>query len=252
MIEIENVSHAIGGAPILQEVTTTIPEGGVTALIGPNGAGKSTLMALMARLEPLQTGRIRFDGLDVATTPTGRLALKLAIQRQDTTVGSRLRVHDLVAFGRFPHHRGRPGPADRAATEEAVEAFGLSPLAGRFVDELSGGERQRALVAMAFAQGTDYLLLDEPLNNLDMFHARELMRRLRTIADAGGRTVVVVLHEVNYAAAYADRIVALRQGRLAAEGTPGEILEPETLRRLYGMEIAVQRDGDRLFVMHHV
>ena len=251
MIQIEGVSHDIGGQAILSDVTLSLSKGGVTALIGPNGAGKSTLLGLMARLQPLQMGCIRFDDLDVTRTPTAQLALKLAILRQEMALGTRLTLRDLVAFGRFPHHRGRPGLQDRARVEDALALFDLQDLAHRYTDEVSGGQRQRALVAMTFAQETDYLLLDEPLNNLDMAHARHLMRTLREVADRHGRTVVVVLHEVNYAAAHADRIVALKDGRLAFEGPPGEVLTAERLSSLYGTSVAVRDVEGRPVAFHH-
>ena len=252
MIEIENVSHSEGRAAILHDLSLRIPAGGVTALIGPNGAGKSTLLSLVARLRRLQAGRIAVDGLDVGATPTERLALKLAILRQDTGLSSRLQVRDLVGFGRFPHHRGRPRPEDAEAVEAALLRFDLGDLAGRFVDSLSGGQRQRALTAMAFAQGTDWLLLDEPLNNLDMRHARALMGRLREAADGDGRSVLVVLHDINHAAAHADRIVALKDGRVFAEGAPEEIMRSDLLEALYDMPVAVHQIEGRPFAAHHI
>lgn len=251
MIEIDRVSHGYGTTPVLSDVSLTLPKGGVTALIGPNGAGKSTLLGLMARLLPLRTGRIAFDGLDVSRTPSQTLALKLAVLRQETALGTRLTVRDLVGFGRYPHCQGRPGPEDRRAAAAALAAFELEPLADRFLDELSGGQRQRAFVAMTFAQGTDYLLLDEPLNNLDLTFARTLMRRLRRLADDEGRTVVVVLHDINYAAAWADRIVALRNGALVAAGSPEEVIRPEVLEQIYGVRIGVTRHEGRLAALYH-
>jgi iron complex transport system ATP-binding protein len=223
----------------------------VTALIGPNGAGKSTLLGLMARLQMLQTGRIRFDGLDVIRTPTDRLARKLAILRQDPFLGTRLRVRDLVGFGRFPHHRGRPSPGDRAIVEEALDLFDLASLASRYLDEISGGQRQRALVAMTFAQKTDYLLLDEPLNNLDLAHARHLMRTLREVASQHGRSVVIVLHEINYAAAHADRVVAMDGGRVISQGTPCEVLTEERLSALYGTPVTVREVEGKPVALHY-
>ena len=251
MIEIRGLSHREGRTPILQDISLTLPKGGVTAIIGPNGAGKSTLLSLMARLKPVQTGSIAFDGLDVAATPTERLALKLAILRQETVVGSRLTVRDLVGFGRFPHHRGRVRSEDRAAVEAALAEFDLLPIGDAFTEELSGGQRQRALVAMAFAQATDYLLLDEPLNNLDMYYARALMRGLRQLADRRGRTVVLVLHEINYAAAHADRIVMLKEGRLVANGPTEEVFESALLTGLFAMDLAVERWRERPVVLHY-
>lgn len=136
MIRIEGVSHRIGKAAILHGIGLEIPKGKVTALIGPNGAGKSTLLSLVGRLMPLQSGRVTVDGADVARTPTRDLARRIAILSQSNPVGSRLRVRELVAFGRWPHHRGRPGPGDAEAVEAAVQAMDLAPLAGRFLDEL--------------------------------------------------------------------------------------------------------------------
>ena len=250
MIEIDSVSHAIGTAEILTDVTVTIPKGGVTALIGPNGAGKSTLLSLVARLERVQTGRIRVDGLDVMRTPTDALARHIAIQRQDTAIATRLTIRQLVGFGRYPHHRGRAGPADRTKVEEAIAALHLAPLADRFLDTLSGGQRQRALIAMSVAQETDYLLLDEPLNNLDMAHARRLMELLRALADRSGRTIVVVLHEVNYAAAHADHVVAMKAGRIAAQGNTVDVLTADLIGDLFETPVRVTTHGDRLAIHH--
>ncbi|HRO14380.1 MAG TPA: ATP-binding cassette domain-containing protein, partial [Paracoccus sp. (in: a-proteobacteria)] len=178
MIRIEGVTHRIGPAPILHDIDLTLPRGKLIALIGPNGAGKSTLLRLVARLEPLQAGRITVDGLDIATTAAEKLALTMAVMGQQTHIASRLRVAELVGFGRWPHHHGRPCRADREAVDRALAAFDLQPLAHRFLDEISGGQDQRAHLAMTFAQGTDWLLLDEPLNNLDVAHSRALMARL--------------------------------------------------------------------------
>ncbi|TYC48544.1 ATP-binding cassette domain-containing protein [Rhodobacterales bacterium] len=252
MIEIENVSFRHGAAPVLQDVCLRLSKGGVTALVGPNGAGKSTLFSLMARLLKLQSGTIRFDGMDVTTAPSMDLARKLAILRQDTHVTARLSVRDLVGFGRFPHHRGRPGADDLEMIERGLDLFELNPLAGRYIDELSGGQRQRALVAMAYVQDTDYLFLDEPLNNLDMHFARALMQRLRSLADDHGKTVVVVLHDINYAAAYADTIVALKAGRIAAQGSPAEIMTAECLGGIYDMDIVIETVRGRPVALHHM
>jgi len=251
MIRIENVSLTRGDARILDDVSLTLPKGGLTALIGPNGAGKSSLLSLIARLQPLQTGRISVDGLPVDATPSRVLAKTLAVLRQDPGVASRLRVRELVGFGRFPHSRGRLAREDDAVVAATLDQFDLTPLKERFVETLSGGQRQRALIAMTVAQATDYLLLDEPLNNLDMRYARDLMRRLRALADAG-RTIVAVLHDVNQAAAYADRIVALRDGRLVAMGAPAEIMTSETLDAVFGYRMRVVDLDGRPMALHHL
>jgi iron complex transport system ATP-binding protein len=248
MISIRDVSHSYGDQPILSTVTLDIPTGGVTALVGPNGAGKSTLLSLVARLIPLQRGRIEVAGLDVARTPSRDLARRLAILPQTTEVAPRLTVTELIGFGRYPHHLGRPGPGDHAHVARAIETFELGALAHRSLDSLSGGQRQRAFVAMVFAQDTEVVLLDEPLNNLDIAASRSLMRILRRLADDHGRTVVVVLHDINYAAAYADRIVTLAGGRLGPCGAPGEIVTEALLRDVFGTDAAVLRDGGQVMV----
>ncbi|SFB31644.1 iron complex transport system ATP-binding protein [Rhizobium sp. NFR07] len=239
MIEINGVSLAYDVTNILSDISVTIPKGGVTALIGPNGAGKSSLLALVARLQPLQSGAITMDGLSVASTPGKVLAKKMAILRQDNHLGSRLTVRELVGFGRFPHSRGHLTAEDRKVVDEALMLFDLDDLSGRFLETLSGGQRQRALVAMAYCQDTDYLLLDEPLNNLDMYFARDLMRSLRRIADERGKTIVIVLHDINYAGTFADRILAMRNGRIVADGRPDELITTDMLNTIYGFEIPV-------------
>lgn len=239
MIRIENVSLAYGRSKVLHDVSLTIPGGGITALIGPNGAGKSSLLGLVARLQPLSAGTITIDGLDVGATDGRTLARKLAVLRQDNHVASRLTVRELVGFGRFPHSRGHVTDDDRRIIDEAMALFGLQDLSTRFIETLSGGQRQRAFVAMAYCQYTDYLLLDEPLNNLDMYFARDLMQSLRQIADRHGRTIVIVLHDINYAGRFADRIVAMKNGRIVADGPPGEIIAQDTLREIYGFDIPV-------------
>lgn len=252
MILIEDLSLAHGGTPVLTDINLTIDRGGIIALVGPNGAGKSSLLSLIARLRPLQTGRIFIDGLPVTTTPGRELARRMAILRQDGVFAGRLTVRELVSLGRFPHNQGRSTPQDRARVEEALVQFGVADLAERFLETLSGGQRQRALVAMTFCQGTDYLLLDEPLNNLDMFHARHLMQSLRRMADAEARTAIIVLHDINQAAAYADRIIAMRDGRIVSDGTPGEVLTVDTLAAIFGYRMQVTEAAGRPLVLHHL
>ncbi len=252
MIEIRNVSHAIGGQTILNNVSLDIPQGGITALIGPNGAGKSTLLSFMARLQPLHSGRIAYNGKDIGSTPTAELARVLSILTQENSIISRISVRDLLMFGRYPYHQGRPSEHDQAIVENALAEFQLETLAGRYLTELSGGQRQRSMIAMVFCQSTEYVLLDEPLNNLDMYYARSLMQLLQKLTREHRRTTVVVLHDINQAAAYADFVVAMKNGQVALQGHPNEVFTPQNIKTLFDMEVDVLDYGGKKLVVHHV
>ncbi|WP_413220297.1 ABC transporter ATP-binding protein [Tritonibacter mobilis] len=249
MIEVQNLSHDIHGAPILRDISVTVPKGGVVALVGPNGAGKSTLLSLMARLIPRQQGRITVDELVVGESDDKDLARRLAILPQTVHAASRLTVRDLVGFGRYPYHRGRPAPDDRAMVEDGMRLFDLLPLAERSLDTLSGGQRQRAFVAMTYVQDTDYLLLDEPLNNLDLAASRALMARLRDLADNKDRTVIIVLHDINFATAYADRVLVMKEGRLCADGAPQDVITETLIQSVFETDAPLRTVEGRPVVM---
>ncbi|EEW57788.1 iron(III) dicitrate transport ATP-binding protein FecE [Ruegeria sp. TrichCH4B] len=249
MIEVQNLSHDIHGAPILRDISVIVPKGGVVALVGPNGAGKSTLLSLMARLIPRQRGRITVDELVVGESDDKDLARRLAILPQTVHAASRLTVRDLVGFGRYPYHRGRPTPDDRAMVEDGMRLFDLLPLAERSLDTLSGGQRQRAFVAMTYVQDTDYLLLDEPLNNLDLAASRALMARLRDLADNKDRTVIIVLHDINFATAYADRVLVMKEGRLCADGAPQDVITETLIQSVFETDAPLRTVEGRPVVM---
>ncbi|WP_282026282.1 ATP-binding cassette domain-containing protein [Limimaricola cinnabarinus] len=235
MIEIEGLRVERDGTPILHDLSLALPAGGITALIGPNGAGKSTLLLTLAGLIGPAAGQVRLNGDDLhALRPQAR-ALRLAFLGQDQAQVSRLSVREMVGFGRWPHHRGRPGAVDRAAVVEALALFGLGELAGRSVSSLSGGQRQRTQIAMAHAQATPLVLLDEPLSALDPRYAREVMEALVAMAHdpAAPRSVVVVLHDLGMAARYADRVVAMKHGRLTAAGPRREVMRDAMLSELF-------------------
>ena len=249
MIEVRQVSKSYGAQTVLDDVSCVIPRGGITSIIGPNGAGKSTLLSLISRLQPLDSGSVAVAGLDVERTPSRDLARTMAILRQENHLTMRLRVRDLVAFGRFPHSGGRPTVEDKAKVDEAMAHLDLTRMADKFVDELSGGQRQRAFIAMVLAQDTEYLLLDEPLNNLDMKHSVEMMQLLRRLADELGKTVVLVVHDINFASCYSDTVLAMKDGRLLHQGTPADIMQPAVLRDIYDIDIRIEEiDGNRIGV----
>ncbi|MFV0491389.1 MAG: ABC transporter ATP-binding protein [Pseudorhodobacter sp.] len=239
MIVAKDIHKSFGATPVLDGVTLTLPSRGITSIIGPNGAGKSTLLAVIARLTGMDAGTVTVDGLDVTRTPSDILARRLSILRQDNHMTARLTVRDLVSFGRYPYTKGRPTEEDRGHILRALDYMGLADLADRFLDELSGGQRQRAYVAMVLCQDTDFILLDEPLNSLDMQHARSMMQTLEHMCRQLGKTVVIVLHDINFASWYSDHIVALKNGRICHQGPTAKIINTETLRGIYNMEIEV-------------
>lgn len=251
MISVTGLTHAIGKAQVLEDINVDIPKGGVTALIGPNGAGKSTLLNLVARQDIVQTGQVTLDDEDIGLIDHRALALRLAVVAQDVGVASRLRIRDLVGLSRWPHSRGRPTPQDAERVEQALDQFDLTHLASRFLDEVSGGQRQRAFVAMAYAQDTDWLLLDEPLNNLDLRYARALMSELHGLAHTQDKSIVIVLHDLNYAISWADRIIAMKNGRVAFEGATKDVVTSQALSDLYETPVFVDRTGDKPFIRHH-
>ncbi|MFN7090980.1 MAG: ABC transporter ATP-binding protein [Allorhizobium sp.] len=251
MIEIRNITKSYDSTVVVDAVTLTLQRGGITSIIGPNGAGKSTLLSIIARLIPMDEGTVMVDGLDVARTAGEVLARRLSILRQDNHMTTRLTVRDLVAFGRYPYNKGRPTAQDQEHIGKALAYLGLEDLGGRFLDELSGGQRQRAFVAMVLCQDTDYMLFDEPLNNLDIRHAVAMMKLLRDAARDFGKTVVVVLHDVNFASCYSDQIIVMRDGKLFLQGPPSEIIRPDTLQQTYGCPFEVHDlGGDRIAVYY--
>ncbi|MBJ7579116.1 ABC transporter ATP-binding protein [Devosia sp. MC532] len=251
MIITSEVTKNYGSSCVVDGVTLALPQGGVTSIIGPNGAGKSTLLSMVSRLMAMDKGSVTIGGLDVTTAKSDELSKRLSILRQDNHMTARLTVHDLVSFGRYPHSKGRLNVQDKEHIDRAIKYLDLEALSGRFLDELSGGQRQRAFVAMVLAQDTDYVLLDEPLNNLDMKHAMGMMKLMRQAADDLGKTVVLVLHDINFASWYSDHIVAMKLGKVAAQGTVKEIIKPEVLNPIYEMDINVHEIGGQLISVYY-
>ena len=249
MIEVSNVTMSYDGDPVVHDVSLTIPDSGVTAMIGPNGAGKSTLLAGIGRLHPLLGGDIRIDGKELSEWDSEELARTIAILRQENHLAIRLSVAELVMLGRHPHSKGRRTREDYAHVADALDCVNMRDNADRFLDELSGGQRQRAFIAMALAQDTKYLLLDEPLSALDMRHARDMMRHLRRVCDTRGISVVIVIHDVNTAAAYSDTMIALKHGHLVAQGDPVDVMRADQLEEIFGVDVDVARIGGRLVAM---
>ncbi len=252
MITLSHVSHRIGSHTILDDVDLTLATGQVIALIGPNGAGKSTLFNLMSRLTPLQKGAVSFDEHDIESTDSQTLAKTVAMLAQENHIQGRLRVEELLMFGRYPYHQGRPTDIDKQMVQTIMERFELLDMAKRFLSTLSGGQRQRVLIAMIVCQDTPYLLLDEPLNNLDMYHAGRLMRELRSLTHQEGKTVVIVLHDINQAAQFADTVVMMKEGKIIQTGHPTDVLTHDAIDDLYGVDVTVLTHNGRPVIVDTV
>ena len=244
MITLDGVRRDYSDDVAIGPVDLRIPAGGITALIGPNGAGKSTLLTMIGRLGGMDAGAIEIAGYDVATTKSRDLAKIVSVLRQENHFVTRLTVRQLVGFGRFPHSQGRLTPADEQVISRSIDFLDLGALEGRYLDELSGGQRQRAYVAMVLAQDTEFVLLDEPLNNLDMKHAVQMMKHLRRASTELGRTIVIVLHDVNFAGRYADHICAMKDGGVVEFGPPSAIMTSDVLTRVFDTPVQVIEGPD--------
>jgi iron complex transport system ATP-binding protein len=251
VIRLNEVVARYSSEVVIGPVSLELPQGGIISLVGPNGAGKSTILTMIGRLRKPDSGTVEVAGHDVHRTPSKDVAKIVSILRQENHFVTRLTVRQLVGFGRFPYSGGRLTQEDEAQISRAVDFLNLTDLENRFLDELSGGQRQRAYVAMVLAQDTDYLLLDEPLNNLDAQHSVQMMQQLRRAADVLGRTVVVVLHDINFAAAYSDYIVAMDQGRVAYHGTPETIITDEVLSDVFRTPVRVIDGPTGKFAAYH-
>lgn len=240
----ENLALAYGQRFIVQDLNVQIPEGKITALVGANGSGKSTILKAMARIMEPGGGAVYLDGQAIHKQPTKKVAQQLAILPQAPEAPEGLTVGELVSYGRFPYQSGfgaRTGE-DLRMIRWALEVTSMTAFGDRPVGALSGGQRQRAWIAMALAQGTRLLLLDEPTTYLDMAHQVEVLQLLQRLNAEERRTVVMVVHDLNHASRYAHHMVAIADGKVVAEGPPGQVMTPEMLRRVFGIEADVISD----------
>ncbi|WP_026564641.1 iron ABC transporter ATP-binding protein [Bacillus sp. UNC41MFS5] len=240
MITVRSLSKFYGKKTVVKDVTINIQPGKITSFIGPNGAGKSTLLSMVSRLLDADTGEVLIDQSDVRRMRSNDFAKRVSILKQSNYMNVRLTIRELVSFGRFPYSKGRLTEDDERIVDQSLEYMHLTDMQDSFLDELSGGQRQRAFIAMVIAQDTEYILLDEPLNNLDMKHSVQIMKILRRLVDELGKTVVIVLHDINFASVYSDRIVAMKDGKVVKDGPTEEIIQSKALSEIYDMEIPIQ------------
>lgn len=238
-MRIKELTKKYDGKTVVDGVTFEIPKGKVLSLIGPNGAGKSTVMGIISRLIARDSGQVSFAGTDIKKWKSRDLSRRLAILTQSNHVQMKLTVRELVSFGRFPYSGSRRTKEDEEIIDKAVAYMELQDIQDQFIDELSGGQRQRAYIAMVIAQDTEYILLDEPTNNLDIYHATNMMKIVRRLCDELGKTVILVLHEINYAAFYSDYICAFVDGKIAKFGTVKEVMTRETLSAIYKVDFEI-------------
>lgn len=249
MIEIKNILKKYKDRNVVDNVSFNIEKGKITSFIGPNGAGKSTVLGIVTRLIAGDGGDVVIEGKKLSEYHTKDLAKKIAILKQSNNISLKLTIRELVGFGRFPHSEGNLNSEDEKYIDEAIEYMKLTDIQHKYLDELSGGQRQRAYIAMVIAQNTEYILLDEPLNNLDMSHSVQMMKVLRNLCDDLGKTIVLVMHDINFASCYSDNIVALKNGKIEKVGTTNEIVQKEVLEDIYEMNFDIKEiNGNKICV----
>lgn len=245
MIEINNLVKQYGNTKVINNVSFNIEKGKMISLIGPNGAGKSTVLSMITRLSKMNEGSVMIDGIDLEKWNSKDLAKKISILKQSNNINLRLTIRELVEFGRFPYSQGNLTDEDKKYVDEAINYLQIKDIEDKFLDELSGGQRQRAYIAMVIAQNTEYIFLDEPLNNLDMKYCVQMMKLIRSLVDDLGKTVVTVLHDINFASCYSDIIVAMKDGQIYKIDETEKIIEEDVLKDLYGTNFRIQNIEDK-------
>ena len=237
----EALAVGYGGPPVVKDLTSAVPDGRITAIVGANASGKTTLLRALARLLRPSAGAVCLDGEDITAQSTRSVAARLGLLPQSPRAPDGVLVGDLVRRGRYPHQRlfSQWSAADDRAVDRALELTDLSELRGRPVDELSGGQRQRVWIAMVLAQDTPIMLLDEPTTYLDIAHQIEMLDLLAWLNRTEGRTVVMVLHDLNHACRYASHLIAMAGGRIEAAGPPHEVVTVELIERVFGLHVMV-------------
>lgn len=243
-LEAVDLSVGYEGKIIIPSMAVKIPRGKITTIIGPNGCGKSTLLKTLARIIPHKTGTIYLNGTDMKSMPTIQIARKMALLPQGPQAPSGLMVEDLVSYGRYPYQKGlgRLSTQDHQIIEKAMEETHTLELKERSVDQLSGGQRQRVWIAMALAQDTPLILLDEPTTYLDMAHQLEILELLQSLNRQENKTIALVIHDLNLAARFSDWMIAMRDGKVLYEGSPETVMTPEVLRDVFSLDALVEKD----------
>ncbi len=250
-MNVQELLKSYGLKKVVDQVSFKVEKGKVLSLIGPNGAGKSTVMKMISRLIMKDEGLIDFEGKDLSKWNNQELAKKLAILTQQNHIQMKLTVRELVSFGRFPYSQNHLTAKDQEIIDQAITYMELNTMQHQYLDELSGGQRQRAYIAMVLAQDTQYILLDEPTNNLDIYHATNLMKMVRKLCDELNKTVILVLHEINYASFYSDYICAFKDGKIAKYGSVEEVMNQDILKQIYQVDFEIiKKNGKPLSIYY--
>lgn len=240
MIRVESLTKRYSEKAVVDNISFELPTEQIVAIIGSNGAGKSTVLSIISRLIAASGGQIFIDDRKLSEWKSRELSRHLSILSQSNHFNIRLTVKELARFGRFPHSQGKLTAEDEEKVQQALEYADLTKLQDRYIDELSGGQRQMAYIAMAIAQDTQYIMLDEPLNNLDMRRSVKIMKMLRKLVEEKKKTIILVIHDINFVSCYADYIVAMKEGVVQKAGPTGEIIRPDVLRDIYDMDIEIE------------
>lgn len=251
MIKLKNLTKMFGQQTVVKAASTQFEKGKVTSIIGPNGAGKSTLLSMASRLINRDAGEVWIDNRELVDWDTKALAKKLSVLRQANSLTMRFTVRELVSFGRFPYSKGKLTQDDQQVIDQSIEYLDLSDIEHKYLDELSGGQRQLAFIAMVIAQDTDYVFLDEPLNNLDIKHSLQIMSTIQRLAHELDKAVVVVIHDINFASCYSDRIIAMKKGEMVASGSVEEVIQTQVLSNIYETPFRVVEMEGKLMCLYH-
>ncbi|MEG0295754.1 MAG: ABC transporter ATP-binding protein [Clostridium sp.] len=243
-ISTKDLNIAYGNLEIVKDLNLNIPKGKITTIIGANGCGKSTILKTIARIIKAKSGTISVNGMEIGKQDSRELAKSMAVLPQSPQAPSGLTVEELIAYGRFPHQKGfgKLKSEDKDIINWALEVTGISEFKERAIDALSGGQRQRAWIAMALAQETDILLLDEPTTYLDLAHQLEILKLLEELNKKQGRTIVMVIHELNNAARFADHMIGVKKGKIVCEGTAHEVMTNENLKEIFNIDATIVED----------
>ncbi|MBM7646758.1 iron complex transport system ATP-binding protein [Scopulibacillus daqui] len=251
MVDIRHIFKKYNQKNVVEDVSLKIEKGAITSFIGPNGAGKSTVLSIVARLIKKDSGEVYIDGKELIEWKSNELAKKVAILKQSNHINLRLTIRELVSFGRFPYSQGRLTKDDWEHVDQAIRYMALEDIQDKYLDQLSGGQQQRAFIAMVIAQNTEYILLDEPLNNLDMKHSVQIMKILRRLVDELGKTILIVIHDINFASCYSDYIVALKDGKVVKKGKTNEMINSNVLKEIYDMDIEIEDFQDHKICVYY-